>query len=100
MKLAFDPKCLTLGDMVQFKDKTGVTVQEAFKAVPVKDDDGTPVKDEKGRPVRETRLDPLHLVALVWLIRRKTDPDFSFDDALNVPAAELEVVQAEADPKD
>ncbi|WP_149030291.1 hypothetical protein [Kitasatospora sp. MBT66] len=86
--------------MVLFKDKTGLSVQDAFKAKPVLDDSGLPEKDEKGRPIRRVDLDPLSLVALVWLIGRKENPDFSFDDAMNVPAVELDVSLPEADPKD
>ncbi|MFE4355105.1 hypothetical protein [Kitasatospora sp. NPDC056800] len=86
--------------MVLFKDKTGISVQDAFKPVPVLDDDGQAVKDDKGRPVRRTDLDPLSLVTLVWLIGRKNDPDFTFEAALDVPAVELEVSLPEADPKE
>ncbi|MFE1095883.1 hypothetical protein [Streptomyces smyrnaeus] len=87
--------------MVLFKEKTRCTVQDAFTPKVQKDPDtGETIKDEKGRPVKSMELDPLHLVTMVWLLQKKKDPNFSFEDAMNVPAVELDVQSPESDPKD
>jgi hypothetical protein len=101
MKVVFDPKSLTLGDMFLFKDKTGVSVQDAFTSKVKKDPDtGEVVKDSRGRPVKDTDMDPGHLIALVWLLKRKENSEFTYEDAFNIPAVELEVESPEDDPKD
>ncbi|WP_162625002.1 hypothetical protein [Streptomyces cadmiisoli] len=100
MKVVFDPKSLTLGDMFLFKDKTGVSVQDAFTARVKRDPDtGEILKDAKGRPLKSTDMDPGHLIALVWLLKRKENPEFAYEDAFNIPAVELEVESPEEDPK-
>ncbi|WP_152646001.1 hypothetical protein [Streptacidiphilus albus] len=101
MKITFDSSALTLGDMVDFKAKAGATVADAFaprnKIDPFT---GEVVKDGRGRPVRDRQVDPLHLVTLVWLLARKDNPAFTFEDAMNVPVAELDVTgEDETDPK-
>lgn len=101
MKVIFDPNSLTLGDMFLFKDKTGVSVQDAFTSKAKRDPDtGELIKDAKGRPVKDQSIDPGHLIALVWLLKRKEDSAFSYEDAFNIPAVELEVESPEDDPKD
>ncbi|MFI6609275.1 hypothetical protein [Streptomyces sp. NPDC050507] len=86
--------------MLEFKRKTGATIQEAFTPRPKRDGSGKVVKDEKGRPVASDDMDPEHLVALVWLVARKDNPAFTYDDALNIPAVELEVASAEDEAED
>lgn len=94
VNIKFDEDNLTLGDLEDFEDATGVELFDALKPVTVKDDDGKPVRDEKGRPVQEVQLSAKSLKALVWIVLRAERPGFSLDDARNIKVAALEIVDA------
>lgn len=94
VNIKFDEDALTLGDLEDFEDVTGVELFEALKPVPVKDEDGKPVRDEKGRPVQSVQLSAKSLKALVWIVLRAERPGFSLDDARNIKVAALEITDS------
>ncbi|TXH55731.1 MAG: hypothetical protein E6Q97_08205 [Desulfurellales bacterium] len=66
--LTLDPNELTLGEGEEFEELTGVTVAS--------------IKPGAALPVKA-------LTVLVYLIRRRTDPSYSLEDARKVRFAEL-----------
>lgn len=90
--LNFNPDDLTIGDLEDFEDITGQTFDEAFKSVPVKDDEGNIERDDKGRPVKAVKVTAKVIKALVYVIYRKDDPDFTLDDARNVKITALNML--------
>lgn len=76
--LEIDLDDLTIGDLEDFEDIVGVTFEDAQAA------NFASIKALK---------------ALVFLTMRKTDADFSLDDARNIKVSAL-IVGAEADPTD
>jgi hypothetical protein len=98
ISLVIDPDKMTLGDMEDFEDFVGKSLDEAVKETPVRDESGALVLDEKGRPVLETKVTAKTIRCLVWIIRRKTDPEFTLEDARNVFVSQLEMVTPDATP--
>lgn len=99
--LNFDPNDLTIGDLEDFEDLTGSTFEEAFKAVPVRDDEGNIEKDSKGKPVKAMKVAAKTLKALVFIIYRKDDPDFTVEMARNVKITALNMTGGDdADPEE
>jgi hypothetical protein len=94
--LRVDPDKLTIGDLEDFEDVTGVPLYEAIEAKPVRDEDGNKVLDEKGRPELQTKISTKALKALIWITQRAENPDFSLEDARNVRISALEIVAADA----
>lgn len=97
MKLHIDPNDLTIGDLEDFEEVTGVSLQEALKPVPLLDENGEKVFDEKGRPITEVQVSTKTLKGLVWIIGRKENPSFSLTDARNVKVTSLEIESDEGD---
>lgn len=95
MKFVVREDNLTMGDLEDFYDRTGMTVQKAFQPVVQRDDDGRPVLDEDGRPVKDIDPSPRAINTLIWLVAKKDDPNFTYEDARNVKVSELELVPAE-----
>lgn len=93
MKLSINPDDMTLGDMEDFEDATGVSLSKALSPVPVLDENGNRVLDDKGRPVKEANVTAKSLIALVWITTRRTNPEFTLADARNVKVTELEFVE-------
>lgn len=93
---------MTIGDLEDFEEVTGVPLFDALSPQVVTDTSGNVVRDDKGRPVREMRISAKTMKALVWIVSRRTNPGFSLDDARNVAVTELEWDTAEAatDPKE
>lgn len=94
LRLDFDD--LTIGDLEDFEEGVGATLDESLKRYPVVDDEGNKVFDAKGRPETEVRLSAKALRHLVWIVKRKEDPAFTAEDARNLKVASLEVVDAGA----
>lgn len=90
--IKFDEENMTLGDLEDFEDITGVPLFEALKPVNVLDDDGKPVRDEKGRPVQQVNLSAKGMRALVYITLRHERPGFTPEDARNIKVAALEIV--------
>lgn len=88
-KLRFDPEDLSLGELEEFEEATGKPLDQAMSEQPVVDADGKPVRDKRGRPLRQVRMSMREVIALMWLIRRRDQPDFTLDDARKVKVADL-----------
>lgn len=93
--LSLNPEDLSIGDLEDFEEITGMQLQKALEAKPVLDDEGNQVKDEKGRPLREAQLSTKVLKALVFLTKRREDPTFTIEDARNVKVTELNFTEAD-----
>ena len=72
--LNLNPEDLSIGDLEDFEDITGMQLQKALEAKPVLDDAGEQVKDEKGRPLREVQIPTKVLKALVFLDQAPGEP--------------------------
>lgn len=95
-KISLNPDELTLGDLEDFEEATGKSIQDALKAQPVYEDDGVTRKfDDKGRPLSEAKISAKTLSALVWLVKRQANPDFTLQDARRVRVAELIIEDSE-----
>jgi hypothetical protein len=105
--LTFDENKITIGDLEDFEDATGLTIEEALKPVPLQGDDGKPVRHncetddcdddpckDNGRPVMTVRMRPKVLKGLVWIATRHDQPDFTIEDARNVRVSELQIIRA------
>lgn len=77
--VVIDITTLTLGDLEAVEDAVGGDVlREISRATP----------------------NPKTLTALVWVVRRKTEPEFTLEDARATPLLKVEVVDAAPSPKD
>ena len=75
--LTFDLNKVTLGDIVDIEEVCGVAWDDIL------DMDGLPTKV---------------LLAMVWVAKRRDDPDFTLDDARQTPVAEIQKMAVESDP--
>ncbi|MEV6638099.1 hypothetical protein AB0M54_45990 [Actinoplanes sp. NPDC051470] len=91
IELSFNPDSLTLGDLEDFEDFTGQSIDEAIKPVPVLDDNGDRVFDDRGRPEMGTKVSTKALIALVWLVKRADEPTFTVADARKVRVSALKM---------
>lgn len=97
MELAFNPDDLTLGDLEDFEENAGKPLMETLKASPVWEEDPETgerrrkVDPETGRPEMAVTVSAKSLRVLVWLLRRKTEPGFTMDDARNVRVSALKI---------
>lgn len=100
-RLTFNENELTIGDLEDFEEVTGVSITDALKSEKVRDDDGNLVRDEEtGRPVEAVKMSAKTLKALVWITSRKDDPAFTLEDARNVRITELDIVRAGEESED
>lgn len=94
--LNLNPEDLSLGDLEDFENITGMQLQDALAAKPVIDPEtGKQKKDAKGRPLREAQLSITVIKALVFLTKRREDPAFTIEDARNVKVTELNFTEAD-----
>lgn len=98
-RLVVDPSRLTIGDLEDFEDVTGVSLDKAFRPVVQKDEDGNKVLDERGRPVSAVELSAKALKALIWILKRQDNPGFTLADARNVKVDEL-VIEGDDEDED
>jgi hypothetical protein len=68
-KMRLDMADLTLGELADVTERLGVGLQEALQG-----------------PAQ-----PRAMAAIVWIIRRRDDPTFTFEQALEIRMADLEV---------
>jgi hypothetical protein len=82
IRLEFDPNDLTLGDMEDFEAATG----EPFGAL---------AQRFRGKPANEViaTLPAKALTALVWIVARRADPDFTLAMARDTKATDIEAVR-------
>lgn len=73
--VTIDPNDLTLGELMDFEEASGEKVSDVFAA------------SEGAAPSFSART----LTALVWVIRRRDDPNYSLDDARTVKIGDLAV---------
>lgn len=73
--LRVDPDELTIGDLEDFEEAAGVAFEDAFVAGP----------DGNVKPSLKA------IKAIVWVVKRQSDPGFTLDDARNVKLVELEI---------
>lgn len=116
-KLTIDPNALTIGDLEDFEEVTGVSLDEALKPRRVyeTDDDGDLILDAAGnkkpvmetdpaskrkRPATEIKVTTKILKALIWISNRKSDPAFTLEDARNVKVTELVIDTGSGDSDD
>lgn len=67
--LTIDLDDMSLGEIVDFEDASGSLIGS----------------------IDESNLSARELVALVWIAQRRTDPDFTFDDAREVKVSQLNI---------
>lgn len=72
--LEFDPNSLTLQEMCDLEEATGENAYSSLAG---------------GVPSAKT------LAGLVWIVKRRTDPGFSFDDAKKLKVSDLDFQVAE-----
>lgn len=80
MKIKIDPEDLTFGDMEDFEAVAEMPIFEAFQAL------------------EENRLPMKGFIGLVWVCHRRSDPDFTLEDARKVRLREVEFEGPEGQP--
>lgn len=65
-----DPSKLTLGDLEDFEERTGMQLQEAF--------------------ADETRVSAKAMITMLWIVRRAENPESTYEDARRIPFSELQ----------
>ena len=88
VSLDFDPESLTVGELEDFADAAGMEFSEASYLVDV--------EDGKGGTTQVRRMKAKGLVALVYILRRRTDPSFTLEDARQVKIADFNLPPAAA----
>lgn len=85
----------TLGEMETLEDITGLPMSELFKEEFVLDANGRKVPDpddEKGRPLKEVRVSMKSMIALVYITRKRENPEYTLEDARNIRLSDLDIV--------
>lgn len=129
MTLRINVSSMSSRDVRVLKRETGLTVQQIFTKVPrlyevgdqlldIDDLDrvekpvydaagdpvwaeaGTPVRTNKGRPLSGFDIDAEAVPWLIYLTMRRTDPDYTFEQALDHPLDDLEWGDDELDPSE
>lgn len=98
--IVFDPDEWSFGDLETFEELTGLTLEEAFRATPVRDANGDVEKDNRGRPVKGLRLGAKTMLAIVFIAKRQEDPEFTLEDARKVKFGELVMAGGDEAPED
>lgn len=75
--LTFDLDKVTLGDIVDIEEVCGIPWDDIVEM------DSPPTKV---------------LLAMVWVAKRRDDPDFTLDDARKTPVADIRAMTVESDP--
>lgn len=88
-KLRFNPEDLTLGELEEFEEVTGRPFDEVMSEKEVIGPDGKPVRDKRGRPVRQVRMAMKEITALMWLLTRREDPQFTIEQARKLKISDL-----------
>lgn len=84
ISLAFDPDQLTLGELEDFADAAGVEFAQASDVVEV-------IDEKTGDVKRVRRMKAKGLIALVWILRRRSDPTYTLEDARQVKISGLDM---------
>lgn len=83
MKLNLDPDRLTFGDLEDYENVTGVPLMSVF---------------DSAQGV--LKLPAKQVTALVWICGRSEDPEFTYEQARQVPLTSIEVEVETPDPTD
>lgn len=87
--LVIDPNSLSVGDIEDIEEYVGKPISEVFKEGPA---------DAEGN--REVQLSGKALVAVVWVLKREADPDFTIEDARKVKITDFKLETNGVDPTD
>lgn len=97
--IRFNPDEMTLGDLETFEEIVGKPLDEAITERVVRDPEtNKPLRDEKGKPKREARAGAKAIVAMVYLTKRRDNPDYTLEDARAVKVSEL-VIEGDDEEK-
>ena len=94
MEIRFNPDDMTIGDLEDFEDLVGKPFDEVVRPAPRMELDPETgemrrVFDEKGRPQMQVRMSAKAIKALVWILGKKQNPEFTLEDARNVKVTAL-----------
>lgn len=90
--LSFDPNKLTVGDLEDFEEVVGKELGDVLRPRIVRDPDTNEIElDEDEKPVRVVKLPAKAIKALVWIVKRAENPEFTLDDARKVNVSELNI---------
>src|SRR5690348_3264674 len=89
--LAINPDDLTLGEMEEFEELSGRPLAKMLQGDLIKDDQGRPVLGKDGKPQREIDPRVKDMIALVFLAKRREDPEFTIEDARGIKVSELQI---------
>ena len=78
-EFTFDLDKVTVGDIVDIEETVGMAWDD------IVDMDSPPTKV---------------LLAMLWIVKRRDDPNFTLEDARNTPLAEVQALTVGADPTD
>jgi hypothetical protein len=80
IRFEVDPDQLTLGDLEDFADATGIEFDEARRYVPLIDPEtGVQRLSETGKPMFRLKMSARCMTALVWIIERRSNPALTLE---------------------
>lgn len=96
-ELRFNENDLNVGDLEDFEEIVGASWTDTVKQTPLKDDEGKHVFKD-GKPLMELKMPAKAVKAFVYIMKRKSDPDFTIEQARNVTMGELTELLGSDDP--
>ena len=96
--ITFDTDQWDFADLEDFEEITGLSLDEAFSPTPLRDARGEVIRDPKNRPVKGLRLNAKTMLAIVFIEKRKQNPEFTLDDARRVKFTEFSLDGGPATP--
>ena len=88
---------LTIGDLEEFEDITGVSFDEGMKPVHLTDDSGNLMYDDKGRPTMGVKPSMKMVIALAYISAKKSNPNVTLDDIRNTSVKDFAFTGAEVE---
>lgn len=88
MRLTLNKDKLTLGDLEDFEEVSGQSLDRILEAV-----DGAGASAVSGLPIKS-------LLALLWISGRTEDPNLTYQDVRNTPLSDLELVEIDVTGED
>lgn len=89
--LAINPDDLTLGEMEEFEELSGRPLAKMLQGDVIKDENGNVIPGKDGKPQREIDPRVKDIIALVFLAKRREEPDFTLAEARNIKISELQL---------
>ena len=95
-KIKIDQDAMTLGDLEEFEELTGMSFSESVKRVKVIDPDTgkqmvDPDPKAKGAGLWNTEMSTKGLMAIIYITLKKDDPELTFADVKNMRLADLDL---------